>query len=112
MSKEYRKNKRVKPVVEILLINTLTEKGMGEVLNVSCDGVLLNCKNGIEPGEMFQTLWKFDSKDYHDIVVGLECMWTESHREDFNFCGLHVIDISDEDQAQLEKLIHLSPHEV
>ena len=28
--------------------------------------------------------------------------------EDFNFCGLHVIDISDEDQAQLEKLIHLS----
>lgn len=108
MNKDYRKNKRVKPHTKIDVIDFMTGDSMGELLNISRDGILLNSDRKISRGEMFQTILDIRDEAYSEISVGVECLWTDSPRSDFNFSGLHIIDISEQDQSILDKVIENS----
>ena len=105
MSKEYRKNKRVKPNVKIDIFDVIIGNGLGEVLNISSDGLLVACNKPIEIGEMFQTDWEFSARGIKSISVGLECLWSEVQYTNFCLCGFHIIDISDDDQKILDRII-------
>lgn len=105
MSKEYRKNKRVKPIVKIEIVDCIIGNSLGETLNISRDGLLMACTKSIEIGDVFQTDWAFASHELKDITVGLECLWEDSQHTNFCLCGFQIIDISDEDQNVLDRLI-------
>lgn len=108
MSKEYRRNRRVKPIVNIDIVDFIIGISFGEVLNVSRDGLLMACNKSIEVGDVFQTDWIFNSKKLKDISVGLECLWGVNQNTNFCLCGFHIIDISEKDQAVLDRLISQS----
>ena len=105
MSKEYRKNKRVKPNVHIDIIDIIMSKDIGEVLNISSTGLLVASKIEIAVGEMFQTDWKFSARGMRDITVGLECLWSENQYTKLCLCGFDIIDISVDDQLILDRII-------
>jgi hypothetical protein len=105
MSKEYRKTKRVKPNVKIDVVDMIVGTSFGEVLNISTDGLLISSQSKIVIGEMFQTQWNFDLRGIKSISVGLECLWSEIQYTNFCLCGLHIIDISEDDQNILDRII-------
>lgn len=105
MSKEYRKNKRVKPNVNIDIYDIIIGTKIGEVLNVSRDGLLVASKTVITIGEMFQTEWQFAARGLRNISVGLECLWAENQYTNLCLCGFSIIDISEDDQLILDRII-------
>lgn len=105
MSKEYRKNKRVKPNVKIEIFDVIIGNAIGEILNISRDGLLVACNKIIDVGEMFQTDWTFAVRGMKSISVGLECLWSEAQYTSFCLCGFHIIDISEDDQKILDRMI-------
>ena len=105
MSKEYRKNKRVKPNVKIDIVDVIIGYSLGEVLNISRDGLLMACNKSIEVGEMFQTDWIFAARGMKSTSVGLECLWSENQYTNFCLCGFQIIDISEDDQTIIDRII-------
>ncbi|MFK8013783.1 MAG: PilZ domain-containing protein [Marinicellaceae bacterium] len=105
MSKEYRKSKRVKPSINIDIVDVIIGYSIGEVLNVSRDGLLMACNKHIEIGEMFQTNWTFSARGLKSISIGLECLWSENQYTNFCLCGFQIIDISIDDQKILDRII-------
>lgn len=105
MNKEYRKSKRVKPNISIEIIDMIIGTKLGEILNISSDGLLLSSNRIISVGEMFQTDWHFKARGLKDISVGLECLWSESQYTNVCLCGFYIMDISDHDQKILDRII-------
>jgi len=105
MSKEYRKNKRVKPNVKIEIFDLVIGNRLGEILNISRDGLLVASNRDVEIGEMFQTDWMFAARGMKSITVGLECLWSENQYTNLCLCGFHIIDISEDDQKILDRII-------
>lgn len=105
MSKEYRRNKRVKPNVNIDIFDVIIGTKIGEVLNVSRDGLLVASKTIITIGEMFQTEWHFSARGLRNISIGLECLWAENQYTNLCLCGFFIIDISEDDQQILDRII-------
>ncbi len=105
MNKEYRKSKRVMPSFSIEIMDMIIGTRLGEVLNISSDGLLLSSNRLISVGEMFQTDWRFTIRGLKDISVGLECLWSESQYTNVCLCGFYIIDISDDDQLILDRII-------
>ncbi len=108
MSKEYRKTKRVKPNVDISVIDMIIGTDIGEVLNISTDGLLVASKKLITIGELFQTEWHFSVRGIKSISVGLECLWSETQYTNLCLCGFYIIDISQDDQNILDRIISQS----
>ncbi len=108
MSKEYRKSKRVIPSVDINVIDMIIGTELGDVLNISTDGLLVASKKIITIGEMFQTEWHFSARGLKNISVGLECLWAEKQYTNICLCGFFVIDISQDDQNILDRIISQS----
>lgn len=108
MSKEYRKSKRVKPSVAINVIDMITGVELGDVLNISTDGILIASKNLISIGELFQTEWHFSARGMKNISVGFECLWSETQYTNICLCGFYIIDISEDDQNILDRIISQS----
>ena len=105
MSKEYRKSKRVKPHVKIEIINMIMGKKLGDILNISTDGLLISSKTQISIGEMFQTEWHIAARGLKSISMGLECLWSETQYTNICLCGFYIIDISEDDQNILDRII-------
>ncbi|VAW41460.1 hypothetical protein MNBD_GAMMA01-1709 [hydrothermal vent metagenome] len=105
MSKEYRKNKRVKPNIGIEIFDVIIGTKLGEVLNISRDGLLVASKSKISTGEMFQTEWHFAARGLRNIAIGLECLWAESQYTNLCLSGFLIIDISTDDQLILDRII-------
>ncbi len=108
MSKEYRRNKRVKPNVSIDIFDVIIGTKLGEVINVSRDGLLVASKTKITIGEMFQTEWQFSGRGLRNIAVGLECLWAENQYTNICLCGFFIMDISESDQLILDRIISQS----
>ncbi len=108
MSKEYRKSRRVKPNVDINITDMIIGTKLGDVLNVSSTGLLASCRKQVEVGEMFQTEWMFSARGLKNITVGLECLWSEAQYTNICLCGFSIIDISEDDQNVLNRLISQS----
>lgn len=105
MNKEFRKTKRVKPNVKINIVDMIVGTKLGDVLNISSDGLLAASNVKIAVGEMFQTEWSFDARGMKNISVGLECLWSESQYTNICLCGFYIIDISKDDQDVLDRII-------
>ena len=105
MSKEYRKSKRVKPNVKIEIFDMIVGTKLGEILNISADGLLMSSNTKIGKGEMFQTQWEFSARGLKSISVGLECLWAETQYTNVCLCGFYIIDISADDQNILDRII-------
>ena len=105
MKKESRESKRVKPDINIEIIDIITNSKLGNVLNISSSGLLIASSTIITPGEMFQTEWSFSSTDLKNIPVGIECLWVEAQYTNVCLCGFYIIDISKEGQHILDMII-------
>lgn len=108
MNKEYRKFNRVKPSFKIEIIDMIIGTELGNVLNISSDGLLIASNKKICIGEMFQTEWHFSVRGLKSISVGLECLWAEDQYTNICLCGFFIIDISADDQDILDRIISQS----
>jgi len=104
-NKEYRKSKRVRPSVKIEIVDIMSNSKIGDVLNISSEGLLVSCSCQITAGLLFQTQWNFSVRGFKSISVGLECLWSESQTSNFFLTGFQIIDISQDDQNILDRII-------
>ncbi len=104
-NKEYRKSKRVRPHVNIEIVNVLTGVKIGDVLNISREGLLASSQSQVGAGLLFQTQWNFSARGLKSIAVGLECLWSEPQGTSVFLTGFHIIDISFDDQNILDRII-------
>ena len=105
MYKEYRKTKRVIPNVAIEIVDIISGKKIGNVLNISSEGLLVSCFSKVEAGMLFQTQWNFAARGLKSIAVGMECLWSEAQISNVYLMGFHIIDICQDDQDILDRII-------
>lgn len=104
-NKEYRKSKRVRPNVTIEIVDIIKNIIIGNVLNISSEGLLVSTNLHIEAGLLFQTEWNFSARGLKSIDVGIECLWSETQTSNIYLTGFQIIDISKDDQDILDRII-------
>lgn len=105
MTDEVRTGLRINPPKGSLIKNILTERPLGDLLNVSYDGFMVSSFEKIESGQIFQLQLLLTTQPELNISIGAECMWTESHGSDMDLSGFYIMDISESDQAQLDQVL-------
>lgn len=103
-----RQSHRLKPAASCHVIDALSASLLGEVLNISSDGLMLASPLSIGEGSIFQVDIHCDLSDVGRISAGIECLWTEPYGNGGTLAGFHIIDISDQDQDVLHCLLAAS----
>ncbi len=104
---EKRENVRVSPPEGSYVINQLSGKKIGRIIDVSVSGLLLAGRSeNIKSGMIFQLemVMPNANKNAH-YKVGAECIWEDLQTSGLTFAGFQIIDISNEDNAALELMI-------
>ncbi|WP_395374176.1 PilZ domain-containing protein [Marinicella sp. W31] len=107
MNSETRRNLRVNPPSGSTINNVLNNQPLGELLNISHDGFMISSRDRIESGQIYQLNLHLTTDPAVQISIGAECMWTETHGSGMDFGGFFILDISDSDQKQLDRVIEI-----
>ncbi|WP_370981278.1 PilZ domain-containing protein [Agaribacterium sp. ZY112] len=104
MSSELRRHER-HPIERSLVVkNSLTNKSLGMLVNLSRDGLMLLGATQLNEGGVYQVQMEFP--DQALLHLGLECLWlNDSTESDKSWAGFKIIDISPEGRSQLESYI-------
>ncbi len=103
---EKRINVRVNPPEGSYVINQLTGKKIGRIIDISASGLLLAGRvDNIKSGMIFQLQLVIAEQQNAHINVGAECIWDDLQTSGLTFAGFHIIDISAEEKESLETMI-------
>ena len=105
---ESRQADRLKPAANCQVTDVLTGTTLGEVLNISSEGLMLASPVPICEGSIYQVDIRCQLQDMGRISAGIECLWTDPHGNGGTLAGFQIIDISDEDQQNLYRLLEVS----
>jgi len=105
---ESRQADRLKPAANCRVTDVLTAATLGEVLNISSEGLMLVSGFPISEGSIFQVEIQCELNDMGTISAGIECLWTDPHGNGGTLAGFQIIDISDQDQQSLYRLLEVS----
>ena len=105
---EQRKSPR-KIANEVLeVFDQITGTQLGQVVNISAEGLMLLSHSQIDPGSVFQLDLKLPRviKHHSRISFGAEAVWSaEAAQPDNYWTGFKVIDISEEHTLTIDELI-------
>ncbi len=102
---EARRASRYVPAVCCRVTDMLSGALLGEVLNVSREGLMLLSRQSIDEGSMYQVSIDCDMDGADSIEAGIECLWSDEHGNGGTVAGFHIIDISSQGQACLDRLL-------
>ncbi len=101
---ERRYQPRVAPQQPMELIDSSTGKRMGRVVDLSEEGLMIFSEIHIEAESIWQCV--LISQDGAEVPLGAECLWSRSGGDQQHcWAGFHIIDISDEGNAQVQAWI-------
>ncbi len=107
---ESRQADRLKPAANCRVTDVLTNTTLGEVLNISSEGLMLAAPVPISEGSIYQVDIRCQLQDMGHIFAGIECLWTDPHGNGGTLAGFQIIDISDEDRQALYRLLEASSY--
>ena len=106
MSEERRISDRINtPTGQIHVFDKMIGEEIGTVANISSTGFMLVADRHIDVETIFQ-LRLLTSDTQEEFSLGAMCLWNSDASSANTFwAGFHIIDISDETQSRLEKLV-------
>ncbi len=107
---EKRVNKRVNPPDGSVVINQITGKVLGKVIDVSAGGFLLAGREKYSAGMIFQLDLLLETNPQISMSVGAECIWSDPQTSGLTFGGFQIIDISAQDNNTLHEVIEKLDH--
>jgi hypothetical protein len=103
-----RRSARETPGAIVPVVDGLTGERMGQIGNLSAEGLMLIAQNHIEQGSLFQmefTLTDLGEKE-HTFNVGALCLWCSVANSRSTFwAGFEIMDISERDAATLRDIV-------
>jgi hypothetical protein len=109
LSENNRKQARVELKQTVSAINALTNKPIGEVVNITTDGLMLLCNEVIKSNSLYQLRLNFNQAvdDVQHIDIGVDCLWCrEAENMQSCWAGFQIIDIPDDGLLILQQLIN------
>jgi len=102
-----RANERYSPQSTIEVTDTIADKSVGVLINISATGFMLaSIGSHPIPGTLLQLKLIETENQSLDISLGASCLWKdEASAEDTYWSGFEIIDISDQDQQTLNNYI-------
>ena len=103
----HRAHQRLTPRSTIQAIDTLDGKALGVLVNISHSGfMLLSEEEHPEPGAIHQIKLQDLGNTELDISLGATCLWQEeASAANSYWSGFQIIDISDDNQEQLNRYL-------
>ncbi len=108
MTDHHRKRERKEINQTIPIFDIINNREVGELVNITVDGMMIISGSHIETQSIFQFLLKLPGliQGVDELHIGVDCLWC---RETENFhrywAGFQIIDASDETVAIIETLI-------
>ena len=106
-----RRSAREAPGAVVTVADALTGERMGQVGDLSAEGLMLITQYHIEPGALFQMEFKLADlgEQEHNFNVGALCLWCSAAQTHSTFwAGFEIMDISEQDAATLrDMVVHL-----
>ncbi len=98
---------RYSPKSTVVVIDQMSARRIGIVINISRGGLMMLSEGeSPQPGAIHQVSLIDEEQAGLDITVGIHCLWLdEANASNTYWSGYQIIDISDEDQAQLDAYI-------
>ncbi len=102
---EKRASLRVNPPEGSLAINQMNQVKIGRIIDISATGFLLAGREKINSGMIFQLELLIVGQKNAQINVGAECVWVDLQTSGLSIAGFHIIDISAQDNHNLDAII-------
>ena len=104
---EQRRKKRVTIPVHPQILDAHSGKVLGELVNLSTDGLMVVSPDGIACGTVYQMRIPFVQEDGKvEILIGAESLWCDDANGSGSYCtGFQIIDISPEHQEILNAVV-------
>ncbi|CAH0993291.1 hypothetical protein SIN8267_03439 [Sinobacterium norvegicum] len=108
MNENNRKQQRVQLRQSVTAINALTKDMIGEVVNITTDGLMLLCNKPVKSNSLYQLRLNLSRPvdDNELIDIGVDCLWCrEAENMQSCWAGFQIIDIPEKSLAILQDLI-------
>lgn len=102
-----RKNPRLDTPDQVAVRDRHSGDVVGQLVNLSVDGLMLMGSAGLEPGTLCQFRVPLDDgKQITELLIGAEVLWCQDANHSGSYwSGFHIIDISPEHQAILAAMV-------
>lgn len=106
-SADMRKNPRIDTPDQVAIRDAHSDEVVGQLVNISADGLMLMGANCIEPGTVRQLRIPFGEPDKRsELLIGAEALWCQDANDSGSYwSGFHIIDISPEHQKILLDMV-------
>ena len=106
---EHRGHQRIKVSEIIKVVDRQTGNTVGQLVNISADGLMLLSPEPVPENSIFQLSLEFaaDSANTADgpVMIGVESLWCNSSSDQSqHWVGFCIIDISEQDLERIRKL--------
>lgn len=108
MNEEHRREHRAEPEAVVTVEDQVGGGPLGELVNITADGLMLLTDSEVETGSLFQMKLYGTTFDGTTIEfnVGAECVWSRNAGSPDRFwSGYHIIDASEEANDAIVKLL-------
>ena len=106
LDRDKREHKRFQLPNPLDVIDTISKNSLGELVNISAKGLMLLGDKPILDGSVYQVKVRLTESGQHFLFMGIECLWkSESGSRTKYWSGYRIIDISDQNQTLLDRLI-------
>ena len=107
---EHRGQQRIEVSEVIKVVDRQTGHTVGQLVNISEDGLMLLSSEPIPENSIFQLSLEFaaNSASAADgpVMIGVESLWSNSSSDQSqHWVGFYIIDISEQDLERIRKLI-------
>lgn len=108
LSEHHRKLKRQELNTTILIRNSMTQELLGELANITVEGLMIISDQEMSTNSIFQFRLEFPESinGQTSIDLGVDCLWSRS-AENFNrhWSGYQIIDASPDALVTIDELI-------
>ena len=104
-----RNQKRIDVPGVIRVRDRQTSQDIGQLVNISEDGLMLLCPEAVSENTILQLSLEFEAGSTSavdgPVMIGVESLWSNSSGDQSqHWVGCYIIDISDEDLERIRKL--------
>lgn len=106
---EHRDQQRIEVSEVIMVVDRQTGKTVGQLVNISEDGLMLLSPAPVPENSIFQLSLEFAANSGSAVddplMIGVESLWNNSSRDQSqHWVGFCIIDISEQDLERIRKL--------
>ena len=105
---EMRRKVRVDVPGVVCVTDRQVNREFGQLVNISEEGLMILTSEPVAENSVFQLSLGFCNKagDSDPVEIGVECLWcNQSNNEGKFWAGFYIIDISEQNQERIRRLV-------